>query len=69
MKVVIFWLGKLAITQALGIRQGRGGDKEILDHFTEECIAYDKLPVKDAAEAATARNCARHISSRALLKV
>ena len=48
-----FWLGKLAITKALGIRQGRGDDKEMLDYFAEECIAYDKLPVKDAAEAAS----------------
>ena len=47
-----FWLGKLAITKALGIRQGRGDDKEMLDYFTEECIAYDKLPVKNGAAAA-----------------
>jgi N-acetylglucosamine kinase-like BadF-type ATPase len=28
-----FWLGKLAITKALGIRQGRGDDSEMLDYF------------------------------------
>lgn len=48
-----FWLGKLAITKALGIRQGRGDDKEMFDYFAEECIAYDKLPVKNGTDAAT----------------
>ncbi|CAN2187515.1 COG2971 Predicted N-acetylglucosamine kinase [Candidatus Nanopelagicaceae bacterium] len=48
-----FWLGKLAITKALGIRQGRGDDQEILDYFAEECAAFDSLTVKNNAEAAT----------------
>ena len=48
-----FWLGKLAITKALGIRQGRGDDKEMLDYFAAECEAFDSLAVKNNAEAAT----------------
>jgi glucosamine kinase len=48
-----FWLGKLAITKALGIRQGRGDDSEMLDYFAQECQAFDALQVKNNAEAAT----------------
>jgi N-acetylglucosamine kinase-like BadF-type ATPase len=48
-----FWLGKLAITKALGIRQGRGDDQEMLDYFADECAAFDALEVKNNAEAAT----------------
>ena len=48
-----FWLGKLAITKALGIRQGRGDDSEMLDYFSQECQAFDALAVKNSAEAAT----------------
>lgn len=48
-----FWLGKLAITKALGIRQGRGDDQEMLDYFAAECAAFDSLEVKNNAEAAT----------------
>lgn len=48
-----FWLGKLAITKAIGIRQGRGDDQEMLDYFAAECEAFDALEVKNAAEAAT----------------
>ncbi|MEN9927881.1 MAG: hypothetical protein RJB27_957, partial [Actinomycetota bacterium] len=48
-----FWLGKNAITKALGIRQGRGDDQEMLDYFTSQCEAYDQLTVKDSSEAAT----------------
>jgi len=48
-----FWLGKLAITKALGIRQGRGDDHEMLAYFADECVAFDHLAVKDSAEAAT----------------
>jgi N-acetylglucosamine kinase-like BadF-type ATPase len=48
-----FWLGKLAITKALGIRQGRGDDQEMLDYFAAECAAFDALEVKNNAEAAT----------------
>ncbi len=57
-----FWLGKLAITKALGIRQGRGDDKEMLDYFAEECVAFDKLTVKNGADAATlAINTAKRV--------
>ena len=48
-----FWLGKLAITKALGIRQGRGDDAEMLNYFADECRAFDELAVKNTAEAAT----------------
>jgi len=48
-----FWLGKLAITKALGIRQGRGDDQEMLSYFANECAAFDALEVKNGAEAAT----------------
>jgi N-acetylglucosamine kinase-like BadF-type ATPase len=46
-----FWLGKNAITKALGIRQGRGDDPEMLDYFMPECAAFDQLPVKNGTEA------------------
>ena len=48
-----FWLGKNAITKALGIRQGRGDDAEMLNYFADECRAFDELAVKNTAEAAT----------------
>lgn len=48
-----FWLGKNAITKALGIRQGRGDDQGMLEYFLEECSAFDALAVKNNAEAAT----------------
>jgi len=48
-----FWLGKLAITKALAIRQGRGDDPEMLEYFADECAAYDELVVKNGTEAAT----------------
>lgn len=48
-----FWLGKLAITKALGIRQGRGDDQEMLSYFHEECAAFDALEVKNSVDAAT----------------
>ncbi len=48
-----FWLGKNAITKALGIRQGRGDDREMLEYFAAECTAFDALEVKNAAEAST----------------
>jgi len=49
-----FWLGKLGITKALGIRQGRGDDFKLLE-LLKECIdAFDALEVKNAGnEAAT----------------
>ena len=48
-----FWLGKLAITKALALRQGRGEDPEMLDYFATECLAYDNLSVKNGSDAAT----------------
>ena len=48
-----FWLGKLAITKALGVRQGRGDDKEMMDYFAAECEIYDALTVKNGSDAAT----------------
>jgi N-acetylglucosamine kinase-like BadF-type ATPase len=48
-----FWLGKLAITKALGIRQGRGDDQEMLTYFADECNSYDALSVKNGTDAAT----------------
>jgi N-acetylglucosamine kinase-like BadF-type ATPase len=45
-----FWLGKLAITKALGLRQGRGDDLEMLEYFAEECRAYDNLAIKNSSE-------------------
>jgi len=48
-----FWLGKNAITKALGIRQGRGDDDEMLQYFLDECAAFDALEIKNDANAAT----------------
>ena len=48
-----FWLGKLAITKTLALRQGRGDDPEMLEFFAAECIAYDNLSVKNGTDAAT----------------
>lgn len=48
-----YWLGKLAITKALGIRQGRGSDKDFLDYFKEECSVFDQLTNKNNAQAAS----------------
>ena len=48
-----FWLGKLGITKALGIRQGRGDDQILLNAFKNQVIAYDELDVKNASDAAT----------------
>lgn len=48
-----FWLGKNGITKALGIRQGRGDDVEMLKYFADECAAFDSLTVKDSSDAAT----------------
>jgi N-acetylglucosamine kinase-like BadF-type ATPase len=48
-----FWLGKLGITKALGIRQGRGDDQEMLSYFKDECTTFDNLEVKNGSEAAT----------------
>lgn len=48
-----FWLGKLAITKALAVRQGRADDSEMADYFADECRAYDSLQTRNGAEAAT----------------
>jgi len=48
-----FWLGKLGITKALGIRQGRGKDEILMSALAEQVASYDLLEVKNAAEAAT----------------
>ena len=48
-----FWLGKLGITRALGIRQGRGDDQVLLSAFKDQVSAFDALKVKNAAEAST----------------
>ena len=48
-----FWLGKLGITKALGIRQGRGDDQILLSAFKDQIVAYDELDVKNAADAAS----------------
>jgi N-acetylglucosamine kinase-like BadF-type ATPase len=48
-----FWLGKLGLTRALGIRQGRGDDQILLETFKEQVLAYDALAIKNATEAAS----------------
>jgi N-acetylglucosamine kinase-like BadF-type ATPase len=48
-----YWLGKLGLTRALGVRQGRGDDQILLDSFKDQLKAFDALEVKTAAEAAT----------------
>ena len=48
-----FWLGKLGLTRALGIRQGRGDDQILLTAFKDQVIEFDGLKVKNAAEAST----------------
>jgi len=48
-----FWLGKLGLTRALGIRQGRGDDQILLDTLKNQVLAYDALAIKNASDAAT----------------
>ena len=48
-----FWLGKLGITKALGIRQGRGDDADFLRVMNAQVLAYDTLDVKNGSDAAT----------------
>ena len=48
-----FWLGKLGLTRALGIRQGRGDDQILLTAFKDQVIEFDGLKVKNAADAST----------------
>ena len=57
-----FWLGKLGITKALGIRQGRGDDHKLLTLLEENIAAFDALTVKNATESVTlAINSAQHV--------
>ena len=57
-----FWLGKLAITKALAIRQGRGDDRQMFDYFSDECKNFDELEMENGAEAAKlAINTARKL--------
>ncbi|MBU6314136.1 MAG: hypothetical protein KJS70_03805 [Actinomycetales bacterium] len=48
-----FWLGKLGLTRALGVRQGRGNDQVLLNAFKEQVAAFDALKVKNASDAST----------------
>lgn len=48
-----FWLGKLGVTKALGVRQGRGKDQALLKALQFYVDAYDKLESKNGADAAT----------------
>ena len=57
-----FWLGKLAITKALAIRQGRGDDTEMVDYFADEIAAYFALEIKNSVDAVNlAINTARKV--------
>jgi N-acetylglucosamine kinase-like BadF-type ATPase len=55
-----FWLGKLGLTRALGIRQGRGDDQILLNAFKDQVLAYDALDVKNAADAASLAIASAH---------
>ena len=46
-----FWLGKLAITKALAIRQGRGDDTDMVDYFADEIAAYFALEIRNSVDA------------------
>jgi len=46
-----FWLGKLAITKALAIRQGRGDDYDMVDYFADEIDAYFALEIRNSVDA------------------
>ncbi|CAB4703224.1 unannotated protein [freshwater metagenome] len=48
-----FWLGKLGITKALAVRQGRASDADLLEAFHAQLLAYDRLESKNGSEAAT----------------
>ena len=57
-----FWLGKLAITKALAIRQGRGDDTDMVDYFADEIAAYFELEIKNSVDAVNlAINTARKV--------
>lgn len=46
-----FWLGKLAITKALALRQGRGDDPEMVEYFADEIAAYFALEIRNSVDA------------------
>ena len=46
-----YWLGKLAITKALALRQGRGDDPEMVDYFADEINAYFDLEIRNSVDA------------------
>ena len=46
-----FWLGKLAITKALALQQGRGDDPEMVDYFADEIAAYFALEIRNSVDA------------------
>ena len=46
-----FWLGKLAITKALALRQGRGDDPEMVDYFADEIAEYFALEIRNSVDA------------------
>ena len=46
-----FWLGKLAITKALALRQGRGDDSDMVDYFADEIAAYFALEIRNSVDA------------------
>ena len=46
-----FWLGKLAITKALALRQGRGDDPDMVDYFADEIAQYFALEIRNSVDA------------------
>jgi N-acetylglucosamine kinase-like BadF-type ATPase len=46
-----FWLGKLAITKALALRQGRGDDPDMVDFFADEIAQYFALEIRNSVDA------------------
>jgi N-acetylglucosamine kinase-like BadF-type ATPase len=46
-----FWLGKLAITKALALRQGRGDDPDMVDYFADEIADYFALEIRNSVDA------------------
>ncbi len=51
-----FWLGKLAITKALALRQGRGDDPEMVDYFADEISQYFALEIRNSVDAVNLAN-------------
>jgi len=46
-----FWLGKLAITKVLALRQGRGDDPEMVNYFADEIAQYFALEIRNSVDA------------------